>query len=308
MDSYNTERWARAYLMGVTEEPGLAVKAFVALVGPVQAAARVRKGDVPDDVAGETCERRERVSVDGYFAIAESYGDRLVIPEDSEWPGQVLSALGQVDLNGERAGIPLGLWARGTGRVADLLERAVTVVGSRAATSYGLMVGGDLGHDLARAGVTVVSGVGFGIAESVQREVVAVEGEQVAVLAHGLSIDHAANSRGLIRAIAGKGLVLSEYAPDRGPSLGRVVGCNRLVACLGAGTVVVEAGLRSGSHNAAKAAAALGRVVMAVPGQVTSPQSAGCHQLLRSGDAVAVTSAAEVLESCGLAPRPALGS
>jgi DNA processing protein len=74
---------------------------------------------------------------------------------------------------------------------------------------------------------------------------------------------------------------------------------NRLIAALAAGTVVVEAGARSGARNTASSAAALGKEVMAVPGPVTSAMSAGCHELLRTGMAVAVSSVAEVMESVG---------
>ncbi|MBP2323812.1 putative Rossmann fold nucleotide-binding protein DprA/Smf involved in DNA uptake [Kibdelosporangium banguiense] len=75
---------------------------------------------------------------------------------------------------------------------------------------------------------------------------------------------------------------------------------NRLIAALGAGTVVVEAGQRSGARNTAASAAALGRVLMVVPGPVTSPMSIGCHELLREGLATSVSSVAEVVESVGL--------
>ncbi len=305
MDNYRLERVARAYLMEVTEEPGLAVKAFVAEVGAVEAAARVHRGDVPEKVGVETSERRLDAEMLRDHAMEERLGARLVIPEDSEWPGKLLSGLGRSYLEDGRLGTPLGLWVRGTGRVADVLERAVAVVGTRTATSYGSTVAEVLGNDLARAGVAVVSGAAFGISESVHRGVVSAGGVAVTVLGCGLmEVGHSRIRGGLSSEIAESELVLSEYAPDRAPSHQRSLGRNRLVACLGAGTVVVEAGQRSGSRTTARAAAALGRVVMAVPGPVTSSASAGCHELLRGGEAVAVASAAEVLESCGLAARP----
>jgi DNA processing protein len=84
---------------------------------------------------------------------------------------------------------------------------------------------------------------------------------------------------------------------------------NRLIAAASAGTVVVEAGVRSGSRATITMAAALGRAVMAVPGPITSAMSKGCHELLRSGTALPVTSVTEILESTtalypGLHPKP----
>ncbi len=298
MDKYAAERAARAYLMGVADDLDSALKAYVAEVGPVDAAACVRSGDVPEEVAEETDERREGVPVDRYFAIAGDFGGRLVIPEDDEWPTQVSPALWQ----GERSAMPLGLWACGTGRIADLLERAVAVVGLGAGTEYGLRFAEDLGREVAESGVTVVSGLAYGIGGRAHRGAVAAGGATVSVLPYGLGVDFPVRDGSVTWAAADGGLALSEYPPDRSLTCGNPQGRNRLMACLGAGTVVVQARLRSGSRDIAKTATALGRVMMAVPGQVTSPMSAGCHELLRGGEAVMVTSGAEVLESCGFAP------
>jgi DNA processing protein len=98
-------------------------------------------------------------------------------------------------------------------------------------------------------------------------------------------------------------LVISEYPPGTAPARHRFAARARLLACLGGGTVVVEAGPRSGARAVATHAAALGRSVMAVPGPITSAMSSGCHQLLRSGTAVPVTDLAEILQSTGLPPR-----
>ena len=115
----------------------------------------------------------------------------------------------------------------------------------------------------------------------------------------------------LIDRIAATGLVLSEYPPGCVPARHRFLVRNRLIAGLAAGTLVVEAGLRSGAQRTAADARALGRVVMALPGPVTSGRSAGCHRLIRDG-AVLVTRAEEVLEGVGrigvdLAPEPESG-
>jgi DNA processing protein len=99
----------------------------------------------------------------------------------------------------------------------------------------------------------------------------------------------------LIEQMAGRGAVVSEVPPGAAPTRGRFLQRNRLIAALSGATVVVEAAWRSGALNTATHAARLGRPVAAVPGPITSPASAGCHELLRDG-AVCVTDADEVVE------------
>jgi len=113
----------------------------------------------------------------------------------------------------------------------------------------------------------------------------------------------------LITHIVETGAVISEVAPGSAPTKPRFLQRNRMIACMSRGTVVVEAGLRSGSLNTARLAAEHGRVVAAVPGPVTSMMSAGCHEAIRSGMAQLVTDAAEAAEVVGdygsdLAPAP----
>jgi len=98
--------------------------------------------------------------------------------------------------------------------------------------------------------------------------------------------------------IVATGLVVSEYPPGSVPARHRFLVRNRLIAGLSGGTVVVEAGLRSGAQRTAADARSLGRPVMAVPGPVTSGRSAGCHRMIRNG-AVLVTRVEEVLEEVG---------
>ena len=99
----------------------------------------------------------------------------------------------------------------------------------------------------------------------------------------------------LLASIAARGAVISEYPPGQLPQRRRFLARNRLIAALTAGTVVAEAGLRSGALDTARHARELGRPVMAVPGPVTSSASGGCHQLIRDGQATCVTCAAEVI-------------
>lgn len=302
-------RLARAYLLRVTEPPAAALGALVRERGPVEAADLVRRGEVPARVLEETSSRRHLDLAAEDLTAAERVGARLVVPEDEDWPAWPLLPLDNALDRGLRwAGGPLGLWVRGAGPVGDTVQRAVSVVGARASTNYGEHVAGEFGHELAAAGTTVVSGAAYGIDGAAHRGALVAEGPTVAILGCGVDVGYPAGHVGLLDKIAAQGFVLSEYPPGTPPARHRFLVRNRLIACLGAGTVVVEAGTRSGARNTAATAAALGRVLMAVPGPVTSAMSAGCHELIRSGLATTVSSVAEVIESVGvigadLAPR-----
>lgn len=301
---------ARAYLMRVAEPPATALLTFVDAVGPVAAAERVRAAEVPPAVLHETSARRHLDQAAGDLADAERTGARLVVPEDEEWPAWQLLCLTTAADRGQRwSGAPLGLWVRGRASTAEAFERAVSVVGARAATTYGEHVAAEVGYGLATAGMTVVSGAAFGIDGSAHRGALNAGGCTVAVLGCGVDVDYPRGHAALLDRIAEQGLVLSEYPPGTPPAKHRFLVRNRLIAGISSATVVVEAGVRSGARNTATTAAALGKVVMAVPGPITSAQSVGCHDLLRTGGAMLAGSVAEILEAVGpvgenLADRP----
>ncbi|KPM57745.1 DNA protecting protein DprA [Frankia sp. CcI49] len=241
---------------------------------------------------------------------AERVGARPLCPGDPDWPAglDVLDRIGG-DKSGDD-GMPLVLWARGTAGLADITRRAVAVVGCRAATDYGLHQAQELGFGLAERGWTIVSGAAFGVDAAAHRGALAAGGSTIAVLAGGVDVPYPAAHADLLDEIAASGLVLSETPPGSPPYRRRFLTRNRIIAALGAGTVLVEAGVRSGALNTVRHARRLGRTVMAVPGPVTSAMSAGCHRLLRDQreETALVTCAGEVCEEIGeigeLAPRP----
>jgi DNA processing protein len=188
---------------------------------------------------------------------------------------------------------------RGEAPAADVFDRAVSVIGARAATGYGDLVASEMGYGLGAAGMTVVSGAAYGIDGAAHRGALRAAGRTVAVLGCGIDIPYPAGHSSLLESIAGNGLVLSEYPPGTNPARHRFLVRNRLIAALSSATVVVEAGERSGARNTATTAAALGKVVLAVPGPITSAMSVGCHDLLRTGAAALAGSVAEVLEAVG---------
>ena len=224
----------------------------------------------------------------GEARILSALGARLVIPGDDEWPP---------GLDDTRFP-PLCLWVRGGAILAEACERSVALVGARSATGYGIHVARELGAGLADRGFAVVSGAAYGIDAAAHEGALGVDGTTVAVLACGVDRPYPAGHAGLIARIAESGAVVSEVPPGSAPTRWRFLSRNRLIAAFTQGTVVVEAGLRSGSRNTARHAADLNRHVAAVPGPVTSAVSAGCHELVRGG-AVLVTDAAEVAELVG---------
>ena len=123
-----------------------------------------------------------------------------------------------------------------------------------------------------------------------------MSGTTIAVLACGVDYPYPAGHADLFAAIAAAGLVVSEWPPGRHPARMRFLVRNRVIAALTCGTVIVEAGERSGALNTARHAADLGKPLMAVPGPVTSAQSAGCHRIIREWGATCVTRAADIVE------------
>ena len=292
-------RRARAYLSRVAEPPAPALCELIDEVGAVRSARLVAAGQVPHRVAAETGARREDDRADADLSAIAAIGGRLVVPEDSEWPAESFNCFDTpAALADERWRAPVALWVRGS-CLDEISPRAVAVVGARAATGYGEHMAAEFGYGLAERGLAVVSGAAFGIDGAAHRGALAAEGLTVAVQACGLDQSYPAGHQGLLDRIAAGGAVVSEYPPGIRPARHRFLVRNRLIAAFSAGTVVVEAGVRSGARRTATAAAALGRVVMVVPGPVTSALSVGCHLLIREEHAVLVTRVEEVLEAVG---------
>jgi DNA processing protein len=190
---------------------------------------------------------------------------------------------------------PRVLFVRG---VLPERDRAVAVVGSRAATPYGLAQAGALGADLARLGYTVVSGLARGIDGAAHRGALEAGGESVAVLPGGLDAITPRHHAGLAESLCGRGGLLSERASGPPPFRGTFLERNRLIAALSAATVVVEAAARSGALATAACARRLHRPVLAVPGDVDRETSRGTHALIRAG-ATLCESAGDVLKVLG---------
>jgi DNA processing protein len=179
---------------------------------------------------------------------------------------------------------------------ADALRApAVAIVGSRAASAYGLEVARRLGADLARRNVVVVSGMARGIDSAAHRGALEAGGITIAVFGCGVDVIYPREHRGLAERIVERGALVSEFRPGTPPLKGHFPQRNRIISGLSLAVVIVEAAEGSGSLITADFALEQGRTVLAVPGNVLGGRNYGAHALLRDG-AKLVECADDILE------------
>lgn len=256
--------------------------------GPVAALALVLNpstGVVPDRLARLAGAQYNPSRVARRLELAVKHGFTVLTPEDVGWPTR-LAALGDAT--------PLLLWCRGN-LEALTAEDATALTGSRAATSYGEHVTMNLTSDLVANEHVIITGAAYGIEGMATRIALASGGRPVVVLAGGVDRPYPSGHHDLITRVATNGgVVISELPPTTAPTKWRFLARNRIIAALADQVVIVEAGSRSGSLNTAGHANSIGKPVYAVPGPITSPTSAGCHQLIREGRARLAACVAEM--------------
>ena len=180
------------------------------------------------------------------------------------------------------------------GSLEALSFPAVAIVGSRRSTFYGQEVAGKLSNELATVGITVISGMALGVDTAAHRGALEGGGRTAAVLGCGLDLCYPPQNRKLMEEIALNGAVISEFPLGTQPLAANFPQRNRIISGLTLGTVVVEATAKSGSLITANFALEQNREVFAVPGNIGSPYSRGCHRLIKEG-ARLVESAADIL-------------
>ncbi|SEP50578.1 DNA-processing protein DprA [Amycolatopsis saalfeldensis] len=283
---------ARLFLLHAAEPPAAAIHHFVAVHGPVDAVAQIRHGTAPAAVLSEIT--RPEARIDDDLRALDSGTAHLLTPEGDDWPLGRLTGLA-------RLGVPLALWVRGSGSLAELTSLAVTVTGARASSAYGNTVAADLSYELAHVGVTVVSGGGLGVDEEAHRGALAADGRTIVVLANGVDLAHPHQHARLYQTVIEQGgLLVSEYPIGTPPARIRFHARCRLLAALSAATVITEAGQRSGALTVARAAGELGRRVYGVPGPIHSAPSKGVNELLRTGAATVANSVEHINYQEGL--------
>lgn len=182
------------------------------------------------------------------------------------------------------------------GKLPEKKIPTIAIVGSRKPSQYGREVTEMLATELSRQGVVIVSGLALGVDSIAHRATLAAGGTTIAVLANGLDTIYPRNHKHLSdQIIENGGAILSEYTPETPPLPFRFLERNRIVSGIADGVVVVEAATRSGTLSTATHALHQNKEVFAVPGNITSPLSAGCNALIKQG-AIPVSCTQDILD------------
>lgn len=232
--------------------------------------------------------------------LTRNYTYWITSPYESEWPQQLddLSVLTDTPA-------PLCLWGVGSKNALMSCTAPVSIVGSRNVDSYGRIIAHTLGKTVARQGHTVISGGALGADSAAQWGAVAADefsieaGRTISVMAGGLDyIGPQRNSTLFQRILEYDGAVISELPYQTVPEPYRFLQRNRIIAALGAITIVAQAQHRSGALNTATWAADLNRIVLAAPGNINTPYNTGCNRLIYDGKANILVSARDLDDFC----------
>ncbi|MBM4149913.1 MAG: DNA-protecting protein DprA [Lentisphaerae bacterium] len=287
-----TEREAYIALNMLGDIGPVRVRAAAELMGGIDAvwAADTRAlasvQGIGERLAGRLVEARRGIDWESEIERAERDGARILTPADGEYPKRL----------SEIHDPPLALYVRGRLMCRD--DRAIAIVGTRRATCYGRDCAERFGFGLAKAGLTVVSGLAEGIDTAAHQGAMKAGGRTVGVIAGGLDRFYPESNRGLAEKMAESGAVVTEYPYGRQPDRNTFPVRNRIVSGLSLGVLLVEAPRKSGAMITVRQAAEQGRNVFAVPGRIDSPGSQGPHDLVRDGVKLVVC-VDDILEECG---------
>ena len=267
--------------------------AELALAAPVPMLVQVPR--LGEKLAMALADWRHCTDVRAELACAESAGARVVTFLDDEYP----------DALRRMTDPPIVLYVLGEWRQEDAAH-AVSLVGTRVASPYGLSNARRFARELADFGCTIISGLARGIDTAAHWGALDAGGRTIAVLGSGLSHLFPAENRPLVESIVrgGHGAVVSEFPMNMRPSRNSFPQRNRVVAAWSKATLVAEASQRSGAlHTAGLSAELYGNQVFAIPGSIAQSSSIGCHQLIRDG-AILCSSPAELIADMGWDRKP----
>ena len=251
----------------------------------VRALEAARRGDGVEHAATRTWLRKpDREAIARDLAWLAGDGHALLTIDGEDFP----------PLLRETPGAPPGLFVAGDASV--LWQPQVAIVGSRNASHGGLANARSFARALAGAGLAITSGLAEGIDGAAHEAALDAGVATIAVLGTGPDLVFPARHRDLAARIEQRGALVSEFAPGTPGRADHFPRRNRIIAGLSLGTLVVEAGLRSGSLITARCANDQGRDVFAIPGSIHHPLARGCHQLIRNG-ALLVESAEEIVDA-----------
>lgn len=226
---------------------------------------------IGEEIADAISQWEDTVDLSAELRRIAEFGCEVLTTEDDAYP-QLLRQIYDP---------PIVLYVKGTLLARD--KNAVAIVGSRRATHYGLETARRLAYQLAYVGVTVVSGGARGIDTAAHQGALSAKGRTIAVLGTGINIVFPPENIGLFEKIVANGAIVTQFPFNRPADKQSFPIRNRIVAGMTLGTVVVEAGLNSGALITAGMAVDCGRQLFAVPGRIDSPQSKGCHDLIKKG-------------------------
>jgi DNA processing protein len=273
--------------------PGLGAAGIRTLLQQVDSARavchdirRLRQAAGVDRAALDWIDRPDAARLEADLAWLAQPGHRLLCCNEEDFPPQLETIPSP----------PAALFVAGD--AGTLLAPQVAIVGARSASAQGLAHARDFARTLARAGLTITSGMADGIDGAAHAAALDCGAPTVAVVGTGPDLVYPRKHRDLAGRIEQHGAIVSEFSPGTEARPDHFPRRNRLIAGLALGTLVVEAGLQSGSLITARLAAEAGREVFALPGSIHNPLAKGCHRLIRDG-ARLVETAAEVIEALG---------
>jgi DNA processing protein len=226
---------------------------------------------IGDETAESIANWEKSVDLNGELKRIADFGCRIVSQADPEYP----------ELLRQIYDPPLVLYVKGTLSAKD--KNSVAIVGSRMTTHYGVESARRLAYQLAYLGVTIVSGGARGIDTAAHQGALTGKGRTVVVLGTGINLVFPPENIELFERIAANGAIITQFPFNRPADKQTFPIRNRIVAGMTLGTLVVEANLTSGALITANFAIEYGRQVFAVPGQINSPRSKGCHDLIKKG-------------------------
>lgn len=290
-DTESLGNWLRLTLTpGIGGETQRKLLTAFGLPDAVFAASRsALRGVVSDKIIDLLLDSDRDTAITQALSWSQGVGQHILTLADAEYPQALL----------EIPDPPTVLYVRGR---VDLLNRpALAIVGSRNPTPQGVQNAERFAAAFAEAGLVIASGMALGIDGAAHRGALAAGGDTVAFIGTGIDRIYPARHRELALEIGSKGSIVSEFPIGTPVSAYNFPRRNRLISGFSRGTLVVEAAVESGSLITARLAAEQGREVFAIPGSIHSPQSRGCHKLIKQG-AKLVETAQDVLEEIRWTP------
>lgn len=284
------------YYVGLSLLPGIGPARFSRLVeicGTADAAWRasvteLKRSGVDDRAIEGLLQRRTTLDLDHELERVHRAGGRVITQDDIEYP----------PLLHETFGRPPILYVKGELLPED--SQSLAIVGTRRPSIYGQTQTVRNVPLLVERGLTIISGLAVGIDTAAHRSALEAGGRTIAVLGSGLDVLYPSQNRGLAERISQHGAVITEYAMGTQPDAFNFPARNRIISGLSLGTVIVEAGEKSGALRTAGYALEQNREVFAFPGRANDPQSVGCNRLIKRGHAKLVMDIDDIVDELNL--------